>query len=259
MTENNLTDGSWDAMLARLQKDAAFNDAFVCPRHEGLPTPCRVDQYDKTRTPMVQSPSGRAVVCPLLENETCAPSVVWRERANDQHNALLEAQGKALGLPESLLDASFANAQEDWTFVQKGHEIVRSGALESGRLVCLLGNFQTGKSYVAACLLRRLGQRGRFEFFPTLSLRLTDSAERRKTIETLIDYPALVLDNVMWTAGTRVAEQVETLCLARLQHKRPTIITSVWDWDALSKTLNTALTSQVRDSDIYEVSTRTSS
>lgn len=256
MTDAN----TWGSLLETLQQDALFHDTFTCPRHTGLPVPCRVDQFDKTRTPMVTSPSGRSVVCPLLESETCDPSAVWLEHQTKARNVVLEAQGKLLGLPASLLDASFANAHENWTFVQKGQEVVQSGALSAGRIVCLLGNLQTGKSYVAACLLRRLGKEGRFEFFPTLALSLSDTTQgvKRKAIETLIEYPALVLDNVMWTPQMRIGEAVETICAARLQERRPTIITSACTWEHFAQ-LSPYLAQQIRPEDVYEVSERTES
>lgn len=248
----NLTD-----ILARLERDAQFNDSFVCPRHSGQPQPCFTIPGDATLTPHITGPSGYAIACPRIgAGEGCEPESRWLSASAQKDKAEQVAIARSMGIPEKFATASLDSAH-DWAAVRAGRKFAGTHGLSDGRICCLLGNYSVGKTYVAVSLLKMCGSGGKYYFFPRLMAALENKESRKETVDDLVTRPCVVIDGFNPAEAQRyVLDAWENAIVERHMNGRPTIITSLLDWGTFTKYVRSQVTSIIREEDRFEMPDR---
>jgi len=102
-------------------------------------------------------------------------------------------QGREMGIPTRLIDASFAAGRE--TEVLNRAMVYAKEEYEHGKCLVLMGPTGVGKTYAAVAALRAIRCQSHFWYFPALCGALLDQDRRAETLQAVKETPFVVLDD----------------------------------------------------------------
>jgi len=102
-------------------------------------------------------------------------------------------QGRAMGIPARLIDASFTAGRE--TEVLNRARVYAQEEYEHGKCLVLMGPTGVGKTYAAIAAMRAIRDSSRFWYFPALCGALLDQDRRAETLQAVKETPFVVLDD----------------------------------------------------------------
>ncbi len=254
---------------------AAAIKSFRCPRHEGLPVPCKIARHGQGRVPQLEiyTPETGVVECPIHATEGCLPHEELEVAIELWRHKRLKAVGSALGIPPRLLLAAL-----DWdprtAALDRVTAYLDNDEAEDGHCLVLMGPTGTGKSWAAAAGLRawhsehpgstyarlfpdlednaaddRYIHRGQFVYFPALCMALLDP-QRRPEAMAVGQLKGLVVFDDFGTeyvkSGGLLEAFVDELIWYREGHLLPTILTTNLDEAAFRQRLSERIVDRLR-------------